>query len=216
MGRPVGGYRLQDGTRVPGVSTIAEYGKDAGGLIHWAWNLGMEGKDYRAARDSAASTGTLAHEMVECWVRKTEWTRPPNVTGAQVAQAGRAYGAFCEWAAQSRLEVTHSEFSLISEKYRVGGTPDAVLVNGKRAMGDWKTSNDIYPEYLVQLAGYGLLWEEAFPDEPLDGGYHLIRFGKTYGNFSHHWWADLDAAKEAFLLKRQLYDLQHVLKGMAK
>ena len=58
-------YRLKDGTRVPSVTTIISRFKESGGLVHWAWNLGMQNIDYRQIRDSAADAGSLAHAMLE-------------------------------------------------------------------------------------------------------------------------------------------------------
>lgn len=59
-------YRLKDGTRVPSVTTIISRFKESGGLVHWAWQLGIDGKDYRKVRDEAADAGTLAHALLEC------------------------------------------------------------------------------------------------------------------------------------------------------
>lgn len=70
MPRPIGGYKLKDGTRVPGASTIAKIGSDSGGLIHWAWEQGIAGLDYQASRDAAADAGTLVHAAAEEWKHK--------------------------------------------------------------------------------------------------------------------------------------------------
>lgn len=209
-----GGYQLKDGTRVPGVTTILGRFKEAGGLIHWAWQLGKEGKDYREVRDEAASAGTMAHEAVEAFIRGL----PVKFEGPEetVAKARKSFEAFHEWADRSQLRADKTELPLVSERYRFGGTFDAILVGGKRAMGDWKTSNSIYPEYLCQVAAYGILWEENFPDEPITGGYDLIRFDKTYGDFTHKHWDELESAKRAFLLMRELYELDKELKARAK
>lgn len=208
------GYFLQDGTRVPSVTTILGRFKDSGGLIHWAWDLGKQGKDYREVRDSAADAGTLAHQAVEDWIhsKETQWTGEPEV----VAKAKTAFGAFLEWANQTQLKITHSELPLVSEKHRFGGTFDAILVQGRRAMGDWKSSNAIYPEYLAQVAAYGILWDENFPDEKIDGGYHLLRFDKEYGDFHAHWWNELEAGKRFFLHLREAYEDDKELKKRAK
>jgi len=131
-------------------------------------------------------------------------------------KAERAFGAFAEWKRQTQLQITQTEMPLVSEKYRFGGTFDAILVQGKRSVGDWKTSSQVYPEYLVQIAAYGRLWEENFPKEPIEGGYHLLRFDKTYGDFSHRWWAELDKAWEAFLHLRALYEIEKELSQRAK
>jgi hypothetical protein len=213
MARPPA-YKLADGSRVPGVTTIINRFKDSGGLIHWAWEQGRDGKDFRETRDDAAEAGTLAHHMVEEWINKRE---VPVIGNTEVdVRAGQAFRAFLEWADQTQLQVTDTEVSLISENHRFGGTLDAMLVKGKRALGDWKSSNGIYPDYLVQIAAYGILWEEHFPNKPIEGGFHLIRFDKTYGDFHAHWWAELETAKRAFLLMRELYDCDKELKARAK
>ena len=207
-------YRLADGKRVPGVTTIIGRFKESGGLIHWAWNLGKEGKDYREERDNAANAGTLAHSAVEAWIHQKE----PSFEGSAelVDRAKLSYGAFLEWAGQTQLSVTHSEVSLLSENHRFGGTLDAILVRGTRAIGDWKTSNALYPEYLIQIAAYGKLWEENFPQDPITGGYHLLRFDKTHGDFTHKWWGELETAWQAFLRLRDLYEFDKELKQRIK
>jgi len=214
MPTPKAGYHVADGTRVPSVTTIISKFKDSGGLVHWAWNLGTQGKDYREVRDSAANAGTLAHALVEKWINK----EPLSIEGDPdvVAKAKNAFEIFLEWADQTKLQVTDTEVRLISEKHRFGGTLDAMLVNGKRSLGDWKTSNSIYGEYLFQLAGYAILWEENFPEKPIEGGFHLMKFAKEFPDFSHHYWAELEEAKEGFLLMRRLYDIKATLDRRVK
>lgn len=204
-------YRLKDGTRVPGTTTIIGKFKESGGLIHWAWDLGMKGIDYNERRDKAADAGTLAHSLVEGHIRgfAVDLTRePPDI----VEKAQKAYGAFLEWAGGSKLQPRETELALISEKYRFGGCLDSMLVNGRLSLGDWKTSGGVYDDYLLQLAAYGLLWEENFPDQPLEGGFHLMRFGKIGGEFAHHWWdysnPRMIAARKLFILYREAYDLK--------
>lgn len=207
-------YRLKDNTRVPGVTTILSRFKEAGGLIHWAWQMGMEGKDYREERDKAADAGTLAHAGVEAFVRKHSYDY--DLSSEVGRRAATAFGAFKEWAEQTQLQVTQAEVSMVSEAHRFGGTMDALLVNGKRSVGDWKSSNALYPDYLIQVAAYGMLWEENYPEEPITGGYHLLRFDKTHGDFTHKWWGELETAKRAFLLMRELYDMDKELKQRIK
>ena len=62
---PTQPYFNKAGQRLPSVTTIISRFKESGGLIHWAWNLGREGQDYRQVRDEAADAGTLAHAMIE-------------------------------------------------------------------------------------------------------------------------------------------------------
>ena len=174
--------------------------------------------DHKLAAQKVADAGTVAHEMVECWLRKTPFDALKYPDPLR-EMAEPAFAAFLQWAEQSRLEVQETEKALVSEKYRFGGTRDAIMVSGKRAIGDWKTSNAIYPENLCQLAAYGLLDEEV--GNTIDGGYHLVRFSKQAKpddpvQFSHHYWSHLDAPRKAFLLMRELYDLMAQIKGLAK
>lgn len=214
MATQKGGYHTKDGQRVPSVTTITGRYKEAGGLIHWAWALGKEGKDYREVRDDAASAGTMAHEAVEAWVKG----EPQKFEGpVEVCEKARkAFSGFLEWADRSELRVDKQELPLVSEVHRFGGTFDAILIKGRRAMGDWKTSNGLYLEYLEQIAAYGILWDENFPNEPIDGGYDLLRFDKTYGDFTHKHWDELESAKQSFLHKLAAYKLEKELKARIK
>lgn len=212
MARPKQGYPKIDGQHTPGASTVAKLIGEPGGLIHWAWQCGVDGKDYRQERDSAASAGTLAHEMVEAWAHGN----PPvckHDDPTVERRAQKAFEAFLEWANQSKLQILETEKSLISQEHKFGGTLDAMLINGRRALGDWKATNGIYADHFVQVAGgYKILWDENFPDQPIDGGVHIIRFDKTYGDFEHRYFSDTDDAEEAFKVCRRLYDLQKRLK----
>lgn len=211
MPTPKRGYFLKDGTKVPGVTTILSRFKSSGGLIHWAWNLGMQGLDYRDVRDSAASSGTLAHALVDADIHGL-----PCDTSAYPdeirSKAEAAYGSYLEWKRQTNLKPVATEMQLVSEKYKYGGTPDAILAQDKLSLGDWKTGN-VYPEMLIQLAAYKNLWEENFPDKPIVGGFHLLRFSKEHGDFTHHYWSELDLAWRAFVLMRELYDIDLQLKN---
>lgn len=217
MPTPKSGYFI-DGQRVPGVTTIISRFKESGGLIMWAWKLGMEGKDYREVRDSAADAGTIAHEMMECWIKGKAFDSAPY-DPALVVRATPAFNAFMEWAQGCKFSLVETEIPLVSKRYRFGGTRDAMLVNGKRSLGDWKTSNRIYADYLLQLAAYGILDEEN--GGVIEGGYHLLKFSKQEQpddpvRFAHFYWSQLDLAREAFLLMRQLYDSMKRLEAMTK
>ena len=213
MPTPKKGYWIE-GKRVPSVTTILSRYKESGGLIHWAWQMGMDGIDYRDIRDAAATAGTAAHEMVECFIRDKEFDS--NKYDSDILEkAETSYGAFRKWAGSTHLKPTETECSLISTKHRFGGTLDAMLVDDKLSLGDWKTSNAVYADYLLQLAGYAILWEENYPNLTIKGGYHLLRFDKEYGDFHHHWYANLDDEKRAFLLMRELYEIDKRTKKRA-
>ena len=209
MPTPRRGYYAQDGGRVPAVTRLLEPMKNADALAYWAWEQGRAGRDFRQVRDTAASAGTLAHAAVESWVRgwKFTWpTRPREV----VTKARQSFANFREWVRQTKLKVTHTETPMVSEVHRYGGTPDALMLAGKRVLGDWKTSKGVYTSHLVQLAAYRGLWDEHHPEDPIQG-FVLVRFDKEHGDFTQHFWSNLDVAWEAFLVLRRLYDLDKML-----
>jgi hypothetical protein len=181
--------------------------------MHWAWDLGMQGKDYREERDDAAFAGTMAHAAVEAHLNGQIYVFVGEPDICQKAQV--AFGAFKQWAEQTQFKVISAEKPLVSEKYKFGGTPDAIMVNNKRSMGDWKTSGRVYPDNLIQLAAYGKLWEENHPDQPIEGGFNLLRFDKEFGDFHAHWWGELDRAWDAFLHLRAVYEIDKELKKRA-
>jgi hypothetical protein len=223
MPTPKAGYFLKDGTKVPGTTTVIGRFKDSGGLLHWAFKQGKEGKArlYDEA-EKAADIGTCAHGMVEGRIKGasdaeiSKYVAETLKDPAMIEQAVSAFKAYEKWAAQTAVRVVEQEIQLVSEKYRYGGTPDAIgLIGNELCLLDWKTSNSVYQDYLIQLAAYRNLWEENFPDRPITGGFHLLRFAKSHGDFAHHYFANLDNAWRAFVLMRELYDIDKELKKRA-
>lgn len=213
-------YKLADGTRVPGVTTIIGRFKESGALMYWAWSQGREGLDYRQTADKAATAGSICHDMIEAWILG----RPAPASSGDVSEAvhemaARGFEAFLTWAKMTALQVTETEVPLVSERYRFGGTLDAIgTVGGELSIVDWKTSNRIYADYLLQLAAYRALWEERQERlgevSPIAGA-HLLQVGKEFADFHHHYWPArvLDEAWRAFELQRRLYDFDKVLKA---
>jgi hypothetical protein len=221
-------YRTADGKRVPGVTTILSRFKESGGLIHWAWTMGCEGNDYRKVRDDAATVGHLVHGWIDDDIRgRPKRALPEGMEPSDAAKAHHGYAGFIEWRSHVALEILATEFPLVSELYRYGGTPDAaaiVRVNGKMALMDWKTSNRHYPDHLAQVAAYRQLIHERAADvpglSPEDGeravsmGAVVLRVGKDYGDFHHHYYPDaaVSVGWTYFATARRLYDMDAELK----
>lgn len=221
MPTPVKGYFLKDGSRVPGTTTVISNCKIGGieGLLYWANQEGLAGRNYRETRDAAADAGTCAHDMVECDIRGSDFDKS-KYKPETLKLAEGAFKAYRKWAKQTKLKAVAPETRLVSETHKYGGTLDAMLVDGELALGDWKTSNSVRADYLIQLAAYRNLWEENHPDQIVTGGFHLLKFSKPDHeddpvHFSHHHWSHLDLAWDAFQHMRALYDLSSRLKKLA-
>jgi hypothetical protein len=215
-GRPTE-YRLADGTRVSGVTTILGRFKESGALIRWAWGEGKAGRELYEKRDAAADVGSHIHAMVEADIHgRLTPTDPVGFSPEQVSACVSGFKAWESWRRDRHIEIVVTEVPLVSERYRFGGTLDVVWRDsGGLCMGDWKSSAGVYSDYLLQLAAYGILWEEHYPDQPITGGYHLARFSKEHGDFSHHHWPDLSDAREMFLLLVKAYELDKRLRKRA-
>jgi hypothetical protein len=149
-------YKLADGTRVPGTTTITGLlAKPA--LIKWANNLGLEGIDSNKYVDAAATVGTLAHEMVEAYLRK-ERLDLTLYSPDDIKRARRAFRKFVVWSKSVNLRPLFLERPMVSEMQRFGGTIDFYGDrNGVPTLIDFKTSKALYPEHLLQVAAYALL-----------------------------------------------------------
>jgi hypothetical protein len=197
--------------RVPGTTTVVGRFKDSGALIYWANQEGLEGRPIRGEESTmmkAAEAGTLAHLMVENDIRglpEPDLTKYPKEISEK---ATNSFLSYLEWKGQTKLKPVRTELALMSKKWLFGGTLDAVNVDGKLAILDWKTSGGIYEDMLIQVGGgYSLLWKENFPNEPIEGGYHIVRFSKVEADLAHHTWQNLEACEKTFKAMRILYEL---------
>ena len=216
-GRPAS-YKNAAGKRLKGVTTIVNRFKDSGGLIHWAWKEGYEGRDYREKRDKAAETGGICHAWIDDHIHGRERTPFPNAQPEQLEQAQKGFDAFIDWAAQCRLEVIETETPLISERFQFGGTFDALaLVAGKLVLFDWKTSNGVYADYIAQVAAYRQLLRERDGVEHAPKSAQLLRFGKEYADFHAHSYPEavLDLGWEFFERALVMHELDAKMKTVA-
>ena len=198
-------YKSADGKRLPSVTTICSRFKESGGLLHWANAQGLAGKTLDEARQEATAPGSLAHKMVEADLHGEKFE--PGGDPVDIAKAKSAFASYETWRKHSNLEFRHTEVSLASAVHKFGGTLDAIGIMGNQlCLVDWKNANAVYPDNLYQLAAYAILWEENYPDHKLVGGFHLCRFSKENGDFSHHFYDGLEEEKITFLKFRELYD----------
>lgn len=229
MARPQGGYRrcrdcatgyvasekacpkCQSPKReiLPGASTIAKIAEDPGGLLHWAWQQGVEGRDYRETRDAAADAGTLAHEMIEA-----EWRgRPIHVPDTEIGQrATTGYEAFMEWFQGTRMEIVEMERPLVSQR-GYGGTFDAIgRLDQRHELIDFKTGSSVRLGMKLQVAAYVELVKECMGLEMERA--HICCFDRETGDFTHYMMAPETVVKawQAFEHALAIHGLRKELK----
>jgi hypothetical protein len=218
MPTPKAGYFLKDGSRCPGTTTVIGRFKESGGLLQWAFKQGKEGKArlYDDA-EKAAYIGTCAHAMVEAHIKGVTFDRAGyKLPDEDWPKADSAFAAYLKWADQTKVRVIEQEIQLVSEEYKFGGTPDAIgTIGNEMCLLDWKSSNKIYTDHIIQVAAYKHLWEVNFPDRPLSGGCHILRFAKEFSDFAHHHFPDVSMAWRQFVIFREAYDNDKILSKRA-
>ena len=179
-------YRLKDGRRVKGVTTILNnLGWNKNVLVAWARRTALACDDPDAVLKEAGTIGTLAHYLCESHIKGEE----PDVadySAEQIEKAENAFLGYLEWEKMTKPKYEAIELKMVSEKYEVGGTADFIArINGSLVLGDFKTSKGIYPEMTCQLAAYRKMYLELQPKAKI-GSAMILKLDKNSGNFSHH------------------------------
>ncbi len=179
-------YRLKDGRRVKGVTTILNnLGWNKNVLVAWARRTALAGEDPDAVLKEAGTIGTLAHYLCETHI-KGEKPDTADYSAEQIEKAENAFLGYLEWEKMTNPKYEGIELKMVSEKYEVGGTADFIArINGALVLGDFKTSKGIYPEMTCQLAAYRKMYLELQPKAEINSAM-ILKLDKNSGNFSHH------------------------------
>lgn len=104
---------------------------------------------YDEKKEEAASIGTEVHNWIEGYIKGEN----PEMPETKEAQIG--VNAFLEWVSKNKVKFKSSERVVYSKKHDFIGKMDIeATVNGKLALIDIKTSNDLYNTYRMQTAAY--------------------------------------------------------------
>ena len=203
-------YKNAAGVRLPGVTTITGQ-LDKPALVRWANNLGLQGIDSTKYTDHLADVGTLAHDMIACYLRGVACDIS-EYTKNQIDQAENSCLSFYEWEKTHRLEPGVIEQPLVSEEFGFGGTIDFYgKCNGVYTLIDFKTGKAIYDEMIFQVSTYRqLLIENGYKVEKVK----ILRIGRdeTEG-FEERTVNDYETGWQIFLRCLDIYKLRKLLKS---
>jgi len=215
-------YRLRDGTRVKGASTITgALGFTKNVMIAWANRLGREGVNTKNYVDGLADAGTLAHYLVECDMAGMERDQGylDEFSKVDMDRALVSFEKYRDWRAQHDVQCVWHEQQLVSEIYRFGGTLDILAyVDGLLVLVDIKTCKALYgatDEKWTQVAGYDLLCKETLGLEPDEC--RILRIGRNeQEGFEYALMPRRDWHRERFLTCVKLWQIEDMLKGKTR
>ncbi len=224
-------YRIGDRIVYGVTSVVGVIGKPA--LIYWAVNQCIDnlksiwkaGKSYdeieisdildvaknihSEKKNKSATIGDLVHKWIEKYIKaKIENGSIPEIPINE--QLENSVKSFLKWEKENNIEWLGSEKKIYSKQYDYAGTLDAeAMVNGKLAVIDFKTSNGIYDEYLLQVSAYvqarkeetGMDYETAY----------VVKIGKD-GNLEVQEIKEFDEHLKAFLGALEIYKWQQKLR----
>lgn len=151
----------------PSVTTILDVYPKGFGFSQWLKDVGNNAAEIA---DRAAEFGSRVHDITEHIhvSGKLEWLDESGKPkyDLDIWKAVLKYADFWKKCNPTLIE---NEKALCSAKLKFGGTIDrVVMIAGKRFLIDLKTSNYLHQTHELQLAAYAMLWNETFPDQPIE------------------------------------------------
>lgn len=160
-------YPCPDGSYVPSSSTILDAYPKSFAFFQWLKEAGGQADEIR---DAAADKGSTIHKLTEMYDNGEEVSLL-NIEGNIDFRATEwaAFEKYVQFSEKFKPEIEAVEVSLVSQELGYGGTLDRILkLNGKRYLVDIKTGNAVHNHFWLQAASYVKLYNQYFPEVPID------------------------------------------------
>ena len=145
---------MYNGIVVPRVTHIISKCIHSEGLMHYANNLGFRHQSYTKTLAASANIGTICHENIDEFMENRAHVLPDDIP----YQSRNAYKSFLKWFSDISvlawdLEVLMHEQPLVCKYF--GGCLDGLYrINGLTYLVDYKTSNHVTINHLIQASAY--------------------------------------------------------------
>lgn len=188
----------------------------------------------REIKESAGDIGSIAHQCLEDSIKHAIKTNSGivkfTINNPEDARALSCVNAAYDWMQTHNVRWIETERKVYSLKHQYAGTMDGLaLVNSCSnrkccktfsqdvlSLIDWKSSNNLWPEYCLQVAAYKNAHEEEFDSGISDCW--ILRLGKEDGKFEswHLEPEDFKMDLKAFLLCLELGRAYKMVKERVK
>lgn len=190
-------------------------------------------KAHKEKLDEAGMVGNMAHNFIENII-KSQLKDPKWKFMDKPAdpRAVSAIDAALSWMKAHNVRWICTERKIYSKIHKYAGTMDGlawtdsctdplccpVAFKDRKSIIDWKTSNNLYLDYLFQEAAYRGAYLEEHPDETIEDGW-VIRLGKEDAEFDPwHIWdeSEFEMYYYGFLNARRWYESMNHAKEQVK
>lgn len=161
-------------------------------------------------RQREANVGLVVHHYAETGLLEYD----ASLDG-EINRIRQGISAFDEW--QKGYDILDKEGVVYHKRHDYAGTFDAVVKKGNdKWLVDYKTSSNIYPEHVMQVAAYMRAWEWQ-NGEQLKGGM-VVRFDKETGLHEEHRFTrrQLSPAFQCFLSLLKVYRIKKRVDKLVK
>ena len=176
-------YALPNGEIVPSVTQILNAVIAKPGLQKWANQLGLNNKSLDNESRATLDIGKLLHAYIQADLEGAV-VNEVGYTPEQISLAKKSFAQYLRWKDGRQIKAIKTEYVMVSEKYKYGGTLDALLeIDGELTLLDWKTSNYMSLDYKLQVAAYLYLLQEQGITPSRVG---VLRLPKTDSEFEYY------------------------------
>ena len=151
----------------PSVTTILDAYYKGYGFHDWLKQVGYNAD---TIVEKAAEQGSNVHNMIDLYIKgfKVSWVDDEMKQNYNLNE-WEMFIKFIEFWETYNPDVLVSEFTMVSDELKFGGTVDFIgTINGERWLIDFKTSNYIHKTHELQLAAYAVMWNELNPEHPIE------------------------------------------------
>lgn len=160
---------------------------------------------HKKKKEKAGGWGTELHKAIEQWIKDGN---EPVLKGDNQQIV---FDKFKDWAKKNGVEFLENEKHVYSKELWIGGVLDLVIkMDGKKYIGDIKTSSGIYNEAFFQMGAYNLCLEEMGEHTDVEG--YLVINLKKDGKMDMKMAIDMQLNKDAFKCALGLYKIINSLK----
>jgi hypothetical protein len=157
--------------------------------------------------EDAGAVGHIAHAWIEEYVNRCiAGTSCLDLEFPSEERASKSCQASLDWMVRHQIRWLQTERKVYSRKHKYAGTMDGLCIanscddpkccrtqfTDRLTVADWKTSNQIYIEFILQTAAYRQAYQEEF-GVSIDGIF-VVRLGKEDAKFEA-WSLDAELAE---------------------